>query len=353
MRFAPGRKAVECRLDAGLTWPHVEFLPAAGSRSLRARLLPASRLILTGRQSAMRIGSPRTERERIAAVRCLFGATTSSPTDDSVHGSVDQIRTPAIESQELVAVWRQHRPLAVTMFRIATDGTACLWAPEVAASDRNDATLADAVLREATSRIDAADCQRTLSVVQPQRQDQGRALLGAGFACAGSITSFQHTLADRVSVASFTSLPRVPYLRETESRFVAIVERTFEESRDCQRKQWRQTGRSLLESYAASPGSTPHRWSILVHESVDVAVMLVNECREDRSWEIAYLGVIPERRRRGIAHDLVGSLLDEAARTECGRVVTTAHDDNLAATSLYLKTGFVARDRNVGYVRLR
>lgn len=322
---------------------------------MRDGLLSASRLILFQQQLPMRIGHPRSEPERIAAARRLFGSELRE-TGRIGEGPCEET-FPAIDARQLFAVWFQDRPLAVAMFRVAPDGTAYLWAPEVdPVNGKAGHALAVRLLREALKRIDAAGCPTTLSVIRPARPDQHRALMDANFHCLGKITTFQKSMKAGASVSRPQKLSLVPWRPDATSRFASVIERTADGAIGGFSGRGG-AGEALLESYARSFGSRPVCWSIGVQDGIDVAILLTNELVHDhsqeQSWEIVYLGVIPERRRRGIASGMVASLSDEAGAQGCQRIVVTAQNDNVAAVALYRQAGFTAIDRNVGYVRMR
>jgi [ribosomal protein S18]-alanine N-acetyltransferase len=68
-------------------------------------------------------------------------------------------------------------------------------------------------------------------------------------------------------------------------------------------------------------------------------------------YEIAALGVTPERRRAGIGADLLDAVCSEALRRGARTVVLEVAADNAAARALYAARGFVRAGRRRGYYR--
>ncbi|HZT87059.1 MAG TPA: GNAT family N-acetyltransferase [Stellaceae bacterium] len=69
--------------------------------------------------------------------------------------------------------------------------------------------------------------------------------------------------------------------------------------------------------------------------------------------EILSLGVLPNRRRRGVGVRLLAAVLNEARRRGHASAVLEVAADNAAAYSLYLRTGFVEVGRRRDYYRRR
>jgi ribosomal-protein-alanine N-acetyltransferase len=65
--------------------------------------------------------------------------------------------------------------------------------------------------------------------------------------------------------------------------------------------------------------------------------------------EVLSLGVVPYRRRRGIAQGLLAAAIAEAARRGLPSIVLEVAVDNEAATNLYSSLGFVAVGRRARY----
>lgn len=67
--------------------------------------------------------------------------------------------------------------------------------------------------------------------------------------------------------------------------------------------------------------------------------------------ELLSLGVVPERRRRGVGAALLAAVLAEARRRGGRALLLEVADDNAAAAALYAAHGFVAIGRRRRYYR--
>jgi ribosomal-protein-alanine N-acetyltransferase len=76
-----------------------------------------------------------------------------------------------------------------------------------------------------------------------------------------------------------------------------------------------------------------------------LALDLRGEC------EVISLGVVPERRRRGVGTALIAALIAAARGRGARSLVLEVAEDNIAAAALYAACGFVAIGRRPDYYR--
>jgi len=72
---------------------------------------------------------------------------------------------------------------------------------------------------------------------------------------------------------------------------------------------------------------------------------------EPEAWDIAYLGVVPEARRRGVGGELVRKVLFEAKIAEVPVVTLAVDERNDPARELYRAAGFEQYDERDVYLR--
>ena len=65
--------------------------------------------------------------------------------------------------------------------------------------------------------------------------------------------------------------------------------------------------------------------------------------------ELQRIGVLPERRRRGVARALLAAVLDLAGETEAERLLLEVREGNAAAVAFYADSGFEEIDRRPRY----
>jgi ribosomal protein S18 acetylase RimI-like enzyme len=97
----------------------------------------------------------------------------------------------------------------------------------------------------------------------------------------------------------------------------------------------------------------PGTWWLARDGGDPVGVMLASGIPDENAWEICYVGIVPEARRRGHGRELVARALLEARAAEVGQVFLTVDARNEPAWKLYRSLGFEPFDRREVFLMLR
>ncbi len=89
----------------------------------------------------------------------------------------------------------------------------------------------------------------------------------------------------------------------------------------------------------------PNLWQLAVADGLPVGVLLLMRSPETHDWEISYVGVIPEARRRGFGRELVFKALAEARWAGAPYLTLSVDGRNHPARKLYHDLGFEVYDR--------
>jgi ribosomal protein S18 acetylase RimI-like enzyme len=128
--------------------------------------------------------------------------------------------------------------------------------------------------------------------------------------------------------------------------------RTYEETLDCPEINGVRTIAEIMEGHRAQGKHDPSRWW-LAHSGRDaVGVLLLTDLPECASWELAYVGVVPEARRRGFGRQLVARALSEAGTAGAARMTLSVDVRNQQAWNLYIDMGFEAFERREAYLAI-
>jgi ribosomal protein S18 acetylase RimI-like enzyme len=106
----------------------------------------------------------------------------------------------------------------------------------------------------------------------------------------------------------------------------------------------------VIEGHRAQGTYDPDRWWLARAGGEPVGVVIVVELPESGAWEIAYMGVVPEARRRGFGRELLLKVLWEARAADVLRVTLSVDVRNVPAWELYRGVGFEPFDRRAVYL---
>jgi ribosomal protein S18 acetylase RimI-like enzyme len=135
-------------------------------------------------------------------------------------------------------------------------------------------------------------------------------------------------------------------------RFQETLMRSYEGTLDCPEVNGIRTIDEILAGHRGQRTDDPATWWLALDGNRPVGVVLVTEMPETRVWDLSYLGVIPEVRRRGLGRELVRKVLIEARAAGVSGVSLSVDARNRPAWRLYLGMGFEPYDRREVYLAL-
>lgn len=116
--------------------------------------------------------------------------------------------------------------------------------------------------------------------------------------------------------------------------------RSYEGTLDCPELTGVRTIGEIIEGHKAQGAFNPEVWWLALEAGRPVGVLLIAETPEWESWDVSYVGVVPEARRRGLGRTLVRLALAEARRRKAHHLTIAVDARNLPAQKLYEGLGF-------------
>ena len=142
-----------------------------------------------------------------------------------------------------------------------------------------------------------------------------------------------------------------PYTESQQQRLAALVERTYEGTRDCPRMNGLRDTADVVAGYRAAGRFDPARWFFLRHEGQDVGCLLLTEHPAHRQWELVYIGLVAEVRGRSWGIEAVRRAQSLAAQAQATCLLLAVDAANEPAIAMYAEAGFTAWDRRSVLVR--
>jgi ribosomal protein S18 acetylase RimI-like enzyme len=127
---------------------------------------------------------------------------------------------------------------------------------------------------------------------------------------------------------------------------------SYEETRDCPELNGVRTLEEIIDGHKAQGIHSPDRWWLALDADRPVGVILVTEIPDWQGWDLSYIGVVPEARRRGIGRALTRKVLSEARRAAATQLTLAVDARNRPAWNLYLGLGFEPFDQREVYLAI-
>jgi ribosomal protein S18 acetylase RimI-like enzyme len=288
--------------------------------------------------------SPAEADERTAALKLTFSHLDPETRLARVAGGLELIDRGEMDPAGILVARIDGRVIGAVVAAPVPGAGAAIWPPQV------DQGIAPAVADELAGR--AVDWLRTQGVklaqalLGPEDAPLAGPLLRAGFRRATSLWYLRHDLElpasllgerERLTYSTFAALG--------PTAFEPALARTYEGTQDCPEISDARTAPEALAGHMAD-GFDPNHWW-LASLRIDpggapepVGLLLVNPAVDGEGWEIAYVGVAAEHRRRGYGRELVLKALIEAKAAGQPSVTLAVDARNAPARELYRRLGF-------------
>jgi ribosomal protein S18 acetylase RimI-like enzyme len=228
-------------------------------------------------------------------------------------------------------------------------GSALVWPPG-ARGDRPSETE-DALLAHANAWLRRRGVKLAQTLLAAEEEFLAAPLLRNGFTAVTSLWYMRHD--GNLPVSYLNAPARLDYqVYDDGTVFRQTLARTYEGTRDCPEINGVRGMDEVLEGHRSQGVFDPRRWWLVRDGERPVGVLMVMETAETGAWEVAYMGVVPEARRRGVGREMLLHALCEARAAEAPAVTLSVDARNQPAWKLYRSLGFEAFDRRLVYLAI-
>jgi len=141
----------------------------------------------------------------------------------------------------------------------------------------------------------------------------------------------------------------VTWAEAGRERFADVVRQTYQGTLDCPEITGKRDAALTIAAHRESGVFHPELWFLALLGEEPVGVLLLNFIPHQSSYEIVYLGVVPQMRGKGVGDVLTAKAVREAAARGDARAITLAVDAaNWPARQLYERWGFKVTETQVG-----
>jgi ribosomal protein S18 acetylase RimI-like enzyme len=213
-----------------------------------------------------------------------------------------------------------------------------VWPP---ATTPQQPAVEDALVRHAISWLRQRGGKLVQCLLAPEEDALAASLVRNGLPHVTDLWYFRHDLdfpfpwldaPDRLRYRGFSTT--------TEEQFRRVLLRTYEGTRDCPEINGVRTVEEILEGHRSQGVFDPERWWLTHDGDEAVGLILLTETPEAEAWDVMYVGVVPEARRRGWAREMVRRALRAAHAADAAQVTLSVDARNRPAWNLYTDLGF-------------
>jgi ribosomal protein S18 acetylase RimI-like enzyme len=297
----------------------------------------------------------RTE-ELAPAFRLLFRHLPTGDRDNRVLNALRLVESGDIDRRGLF-VLRQPVGLAGALLCSPVPGASgILWPPAVIEEGGEERRIEreDALVRHAFVWLREQGAKLAQVLLAPDEEELAGPLVRNGMAHVTNLWYLHHDLVlSATDLAAPARATFEPFDPARPGPFEEALFRTYEHTLDCPEVNGVRTPAEVLEGHRAQGIYDPNRWWLARAGGPacdPVGVVIVAELPECGAWEIAYMGVVPEARRRGYGRELLHKVLWEARAAGAPRVTLSVDARNRPAWELYRGVGLEPFDRRAVYL---
>jgi mycothiol synthase len=227
--------------------------------------------------------------------------------------------------------------------------SALLWPPGAVAERRE--AVEDALLHHATSWLRQRGVKLAQTLLAREEMFLAAPLLRNGFADVTRLWYLRHDLNLPLHCLHLPArLEYQPFADDKEFR--RTLARTYEGTLDCPEINGVREIEDVLEGHRAQGSFDAERWWLARADDEPVGVLLMTEMPESGEWELAYMGVTPDARRRGYGREMLLHALCAARAADAPAVTLSVDVRNRPAWDLYRSLGFDAYDQRLVYLAI-
>lgn len=282
-----------------------------------------------------------------AACRLIFQYLPAEDRENRCANALRLLQRGELDPQGLFIVRGPEGQRGAILCLPVPGRTALLWPPGVM-DDRRTETE-DALMRHACAWLRQHGVKVTQTLLAPEELLLAIPLERNGFTLVTGLWYMRHEL--NLPVDCLHTPSRLDYQTfADDALFRQTLLRTYEGTQDCPEINGIRGIDDVLEGHRAQGRFDAERWW-LVHEGPNpVGVLMMTEIPESGDWEVAYMGVVPEARRRGFGRDMLLHALCEARAAEAPSVTLSVDARNQPAWNLYRSLGFEPYDKRFVYL---
>ena len=287
---------------------------------------------------------------RFEALTVLYRRVSRSVRDGLIANLLTEADAGRVDYSGLWVARRRGRVVGSLLTQPLAGRAVAVWSPEVEPC-WGRAALAASLVREALEHYQIRGFRIAQALVDGSGPASGTTdLTRGGLKAITVLTYMKRDTQKPVEPKRADSLPVgfvwQPYAPETEALFRQTLQRTYEGSLDMPELDGIRSLDDVIASHKAAGRFDPSRWRVgsLPDETEAAGVLLLSEVVDRPAWEVAYLGLTPQARGRGLGLASLRYAI-ELARHHADWLELAVDDRNKPARKLYDAAGFTPFDR--------
>jgi ribosomal protein S18 acetylase RimI-like enzyme len=287
--------------------------------------------------------------DREAALCLVFFHLDASEREKRVANALHLMEAGKLNPAGLFVVRNQHGIRGAMMCMPIPGAGALVWPPRTQ-HIADAGSVEDELIRSAVSWVRQQGAKLGQALLAPNELPLAGPLERNGFRNVTNLWYMRRAADKKLGAVQRRRLTYRSYDACDRDLFARTLLRTYEGTRDCREVNGVRTIDEILDGHKADAGLNLERWWLAFDGEQATGVLLVNESAEWQAWEVAYVGVVPEARGRGLGRELMLKAIVEAQTAETAQLTLCVDARNAPAIALYRGLGFERYDERAVYL---
>jgi ribosomal protein S18 acetylase RimI-like enzyme len=286
---------------------------------------------------------------RAGAMGLLLSDLAPSQRREIAGPLLDDGAAVELSREPLFVALRDDRLSGAAWGQIQAGNIAVFWPPRLATGEQQQ--TADALATCVTRALDELAVEMTQVLLSTPDPEEIDLLKRAGFRHLADLMYLTWEATRIRTEGSASEIEFVEYEPSQRARLMALIERTYDGTLDCTALNGVRTMDDIVDGYEKTGVFRAANWLIVRGGGQDVGVLLLADHPGAGHWELMYMGLVPEARRRGWGRQITEHAQRMVHRAGVARIVAAVDATNSPAVRMYQEAGFNMWDRRTVYVR--
>jgi mycothiol synthase len=294
---------------------------------------------------------PARPEEWAQAFELIFQHVAKDDRQGRVRNALRLLRQGELNEAGVIVVPGGSNLLGAMVCLPVAGASALIWPPQAACGGVPH-EIEDRLLNYAIPWLRQAGAKLGQTLLGQDEMHLAASLERHGFVHITSLFYLRHNLRFSARPTAAPALTYQTYSACDRTVFHRTLLHSYEQTQDCPEVNGIRTLQEIVEGHQAQGFHDPTRWWLAFQAGDPVGVLLTAEISEWQGWDLSYVGVVPEARRRHIGRELTRKALEEARAAGASQVTLAVDTRNSPASRLYRSLGFESFDRREVYLAI-